>query len=225
MSNDVTLIGLMESIATHLPPAVDLPREEHSDWREEVIVAYCSGKGEFSQDTQFINLQLDMFDLHSRWIGYQQGVHQSESTPADLLYVPPMPEGPMDQPVGPVPHLPIKEWTKGVWTFADGSQIYAAGVAMSHLVPLNDGSFLFMVTTDQTVTGGTGRYKGVYGTKQATGTAFVPREIVGHFPAQGMIFDAHTIETFRAVKHHDLKVQPAVHASAGGAEPKEGKQQ
>ncbi len=205
MPNDVNLLGLLDSIANQLPPAAELTRDEHSNWREEVILAYCSGTGTFSQDTKFINLQLNMFDLHGRWIGFQQGVHQSESTPADLLFVPPMPTGPMDQPQGPVPHLPIKEWTKGLWTFADGSQIYAAGVAMSHLVPFTDGSYLFMVTTNQTITGGSGRYHGVYGTKQATGTAFVPAAAMANFPSPGLAFSAHTIETFRLVKHHDLK--------------------
>jgi hypothetical protein len=222
MPDNASLLSLMESIANHLPPAVELPREAHSDWREEVIIAYCSGKGKFSQDMRFINLQLNMYDLQGRWIGYQQGVHQSESTPADLLNVPPMPEGPMDQPQGPVPHLPIKEWTKGVWTFADGGRIYAAGVAMSHLVPLNDGSFLFMVTTNQTITGGTKRYKGAHGTKQATGTALIKREDAAHFPSPGGVFDAHTIETFRLVKHDDLKIQPAPPADTEGAETKKG---
>jgi hypothetical protein len=110
LSGDAALLGVVESIANHLQPVSELPREEHSDWREEIIIAYCSGKGKFSQDTQFISLQLDTFDLHGLWIGYQQGVHQSESTAADLFNVPPMPEGPANEPHGPVPHL----WTKGV---------------------------------------------------------------------------------------------------------------
>lgn len=217
-THEKSLACLMESIANHLPPASELPRDAHSDWREEIIIAYCSGKGKFSQDKQFINLQLDMYDLHGKWIGFQQGVHQSESTAADLFYVPPMPEGPMNKPQGPVPHLPIKEWTKGVWTFADGSQIFAAGVAMSHFVPFTDGSFLFMVTTDQTITGGSGRYKGVYGTKQATGTAFVPGAVMAHFPEPGMEFHARTIETFRLVKHHDLKPPAAVMETRRGGQ-------
>jgi hypothetical protein len=114
----------------------------------------------------------------------------------------------MDQPVGPVPHPEIKEWTKGLWTFADGSEIYAVGQARSHLVPLTDGSFLFMVATGQIITNGSGRYDGAHGTKQATGTTLVPAGLIqqGKFPAPGMVFDAKTVETFRILKKQDMAV-------------------
>lgn len=217
MSSEPTLTGMLSLIAANLPPGPALPRSPdptktpYSSWREEIIVTYCVGQGKFSSgadfnpSVQYINLQMDMFDISGKWIGYQLGVHESHSTPQDLLSVPPL-AAPYNQPPVPHPAGATKEWTKGVWTFEDGSKIYAVGPAWSHLVPFNDGSFLFMVTTGQTIVKGTGRYEGAHGIKEATGTAFVPAGLIqsGQFPAPGLQFIAKTIEVFRIVKKQDL---------------------
>jgi len=166
-----------------------------SGMREEVIVVYFVGRGKFSDDMRLINLNMTMFDLDGNAIGQQHGVHESTSSLGDLFFIPPTPSGPFDQP--PVPVAPVLEWTKGIWTFADGSSVYAVGPARSHIVPFNDGSLLFTVTTGQTITSGTGRFANAFGIKQATGSAFIPREAVGSFPHPGLEFDAHTIEAFR----------------------------
>jgi len=150
---------------------------------------------------------MDGYDvLTGKWFGYQLGVHHSIATVQDFFTNPSPPQGEFSDPASPVPPTAVKEYTKGVWAFADGSEIYAVGPAQSHLVPFKDGSFLFMVTTAQTITEGTGRYKGCAGTKQATGTAFVPPGLIqsGKFPAPGLEFEAKTIETFRIVKKQDL---------------------
>lgn len=224
MSTDrKTITGILDSIAAGIAPgagrAREIPRIEHSNWREEVYVVYYVGKGKFSSASNFtwnppankfdfyINLQMDGYDiLTGKWVGYQLGVHHSLATVQDFLSTPPPPQGKFDDPASPVPHMPEKEFTKGVWSFADGSEIYAVGPAQSHLIPFQDGSFLFMVTTGQTITEGTGRYKGCAGTKQATGTAFVPPGLIqsGKFPSAGLEFEARTIETFRIVKKQDL---------------------
>ena len=223
-----TISEVLSSIAAGIGPgagrALQIPRVAHSNWREEVHVVYCVGKGKFSENPDFrerqlINLQMDMFDLNGKWVGYQLGVHESTSTPEELLRVPPPPPGSMDVP-SEVPGPPIKEWTKGVWTFADGSEVYAVGQAQSHLVPFRDGSFLFMVTPGQVITNGTGRYEGAHGTKQATGTTLIPpgRIQSGQFPAPGKTFDAKTIEVFRIVKRQDIKGE-GPQAGGPAAEP------
>jgi hypothetical protein len=205
-----TVIGLLTKIAVgggasaglrHDP---DPNKDPHSSWREEVLIVSCVGQGTFSQDLKFINLQMHMYDLLGKWVGFQLGVHESESTLEDLLAVPPPPSGPT---VLDVPHPEVKEWTKGVWTFADGSAVYAAGQAKSHLVPLSDGSALFMVTTGQVITSGTGRYAGCHGIKEATGSTLVPRELLAgqKFPAPGLKFEARTMEVFRILKAADLQ--------------------
>lgn len=221
-TKDVTLTGLLDQIAdkTEFPfrPS-DLRLNVQSNWREELQVVYCVGQGKFSSPPNFsfdpdpanvyINLLMDVYDLNGNWIGTQEGVHLSHSTAADLLAVPPPTQDPFDQPDSPVPQPPAKEWTKGRWTFADGSSVLAVGPARSRLVPFKDGSFLFMVATGQTITSGTGRYEGCAGTKQATGTAFVPAGLIpGKFPVAGMTFEAKTIEVFRLVKSRDIGPPP-----------------
>jgi hypothetical protein len=215
MGDTKTLTEIVRDIADGVPPPADLlhssisPLDPHSSWREEVIVTYCVGNGTFSKGDQFspplvyINLQMDMYDLHGRWLGFQLGVHESNSTPADLLAVWQQ-SAPWTDP--PVPHPDVKEWTKGIWTFDDGSEIHAVGPAQSHLIPFKDGSFLFMVTTGQTITNGTGRYAGCHGIKEATGTAWVPPGLIqsGKFPEPGGTFVARTLEVFRIIKKKDL---------------------
>lgn len=214
-----SITTLLDKVASSIGPgagqALRIPRDAHSNWREEVYVVYYVGRGKFSSGSNFqwgpdryefyINLLMDGYDLNGNWFGYQQGVHHSLSTVQEFLSTPPPPEGGFNDPNSPVPHPPVKEYTKGVWTFADGSEIYAVGPAQSHLVPFKDGSFLFMVTTGQTITKGTGRYEGCAGIKQATGTTYIPPGAIqsGKFPTPGMEFEARTIETFRIVKKQD----------------------
>jgi|GEM_PF-1285686 hypothetical protein len=219
-----TISGRLSEIAAAIGPgagqATRIPRVAHSNWREEVYVVYYIGKGKFSSPPNFqfgpdkfefyINLQMDGYDLNGNWFGYQLGVHHSLSTPQDFASVPPPPTGAFNDPASPVPHPPVKEYTKGVWTFRDGSEIFAVGPAKSHLVPFKNGWFLFMVTTGQTITNGTGRFEGCAGIKEATGTTLIPPGLFQseQFLKGGLEFEAKTIETFRIVKKRDIKPFP-----------------
>jgi hypothetical protein len=164
---------------------------------EELLVCYFTGDGLFSADLRYITLNMTMYDLDGKTIGTQHGVHDSLSDFNYIFTTPPTPAPMFDEP--PVPVQVAQEWTKGIWTFADGSAVYAVGPARTHIVPFADGSAMFNVTTGQTITGGIGRYKDAYGVKQATGSAFIPASIVqsGQFPAPNFRFVAHTIEVFR----------------------------
>jgi hypothetical protein len=222
--NASTIIGTLQQIAAKVPPTAlpyQLPRETKGLQMEEVILVYCVGQGTFSEDSgpdhAQINLMMDMYDFHGNWVGFQQGVHVSDSTPADLLTTPPPPPAPFNQP-SPVPRQTVKEWTKGIWTFADGSSVYAVGPAQSHLVPFKDGSFLFMVTTSQVLAGGTGRYEGCVGIKNATGTTHVPAGLLqsGKFPTPGLQFTARTIETFRIALQPFVQPLPPPGGEGGG---------
>jgi hypothetical protein len=223
--NASTIIGTLQQIAANLPPNAlpNLPPLETKGlWMEEVILVYCVGEGTFSDDTTperaQINLMMDMYDFHGKWVGFQQGVHLS-LTPIPVLFgTPPPPPPPFDRP-SEVPRQDVMEWTKGLWTFADGSAVYAVGPAQSHLIPFKDGSFLFMVTTGQVLTaGGTGRYAGCVGVKNATGTAFVPPGLLqsGKFPAPGLKFQARTIETFRIATKQYQAPPPGPGGGGGG---------
>ncbi|MES1241637.1 MAG: hypothetical protein ABUT39_08455 [Acidobacteriota bacterium] len=223
-----TIVGLLQRIAANIPPNAlpNLPPLETKGlWMEEVILVYCVGEGTFSDDTSeersYINLMMDMYDFHGKWIGFQQGVHLSLTPTPVLFRTPPPPPPPFNQP-SLVPTQDVLEWTKGLWTFADGSAVYAVGPAQSHLIPFKDGSFLFMVTTGQTLAGGTGRYEGCIGIKSATGTAFVPPGLLqsGQFPRPGLKFQARTIETFRIATKQYVQQPPT--GGGGQGSKKEG---
>lgn len=189
-------LGLAQSSSAEMEAA----RNKRTSAHEELLICYFTGDGRFGADPahlSYINLNMTMYDLDGRPIGAQHGVHESLSDLPYMLTTPPNATAPFYEP--PVPVQKPQEWTKGIWTFADGSAVYAVGPARTHIVPFKDGSLLFTVTTGQTITGGIGRYKGAYGIKQATGSAFIPAAVVqsGQFPTPNFKFVAHTIEAFR----------------------------
>jgi hypothetical protein len=174
---------------------------------EEVFIVYSSGKGKFSETgpPYYINLEVDLYDFSGRWIGYESGVNLSLDPPPASFGTPEPPPLPIDEP--DVPAYPARAWTKGLFTFNDGALI-VAGPALTHLTPLkSNGDMLFSVTTSHIITGGTGLYEGAKGTKQATGTAIVPHELLqsGKFPSPGLEFPVTTIETFRLIRKQFLE--------------------
>jgi hypothetical protein len=223
MAKSKSISEALRRIAANVPPTSfpNLPpRDAVGAWMEETILVYCVGQGTFSDDMRYINLMMDMYDFHGKWIGFQQGVHLSYTPVPELFAVPPPPQPPFDAP-SDVPRQKVQEWTKGLWTFADGSAVYAVGPAQSHLIPFRDSSFLFMVATGQVLSGGTGRYEGCVGIKSATGTAFVPPGALlsGKFPQPGLQFTARTIETFRiATRQYTAAPPPPAGAEAPPAE-------
>lgn len=195
-----TLISSIDALASSTAAAAVVPPPEARSWpEEEVYLYYCVGHAKFSQDMRVINLQMQMYDINGKWVGWQFGTHESDTPLNELLNYPPMPPTPINQP--PVPHLPVQEWTKGLWYFADGSGISATGPAQSQLIPLKNGAFHFKVTTGAVITSGVGLYEGCAGIKEATGTAIVPPGLIpGKFPQPGLVFEARTFETFRIVR-------------------------
>jgi hypothetical protein len=197
--------------ATNPPLRTSHPYEARSTSVEEVFTIYNVGRGTFDHTTHYINLQADMFDLMGQWVGIQTGVHVN-TTPPDppdllprrLFAVPPAPPRPIDQPL--VPHEHRTEWTKGLFTFADGSSMVGEGPAWTHLIPVVDGAFIFMVTTSQVITQGTGVFEGVQGIKQGTGSTYVaPGLFPAQFPSPGFEFTAKSIDLFRIVRKGFLK--------------------
>lgn len=170
------------------------------DPRDELIVRYAKGTARFSQDKQYITLDLKMYTLTGEEDGTHRAVLQAlYKTPQDLLQVPKLPAGPMDQPVGPVPHINPLGQTKAIWNFLDGSSITVVGPSLSHLVPLKDGSFVFCVSTAQLVTGGTGRYEGVVGAHQTLSASYIPAG-VDIFSPQVTAFEITNLETFKVIR-------------------------
>ncbi|HEX3555638.1 MAG TPA: hypothetical protein VIA62_20645 [Thermoanaerobaculia bacterium] len=179
-----------------------------ADPREQVLMRYCNGRGRFSPDKKYINLQMQMFDPYGRPDGYMAGVWQALFTdPQQLFYIPPQPERPFDVPVGPIPAVQPAANTKGTWTFGDGSSITVVGPATTTLTQLPDGSYLFMVATMQWITNGTGRFAGAQGLKSSLGSTHVPAG-VDLFSADIVDFDATTIDTFRVMPGQFIGLPP-----------------
>jgi hypothetical protein len=193
-----TLQTLVDSLGRYLTAM-------RSDPREEVILRYTKGKGRFDRQKRFITLTMAQFRFSGEQDGHHEGVWERQfERPEQLIARPANPQGPYNEPRGPVPHVPIIAQTKGVWVFEDDSAITAVGPALSHLVPLKGGGFLFTVTCAQYVTGGTGRYKGVRGLKTSLGSTFVPRG-VDLFGQADIEFDATTVDTFRVVRAGSIR--------------------
>ena len=216
MPHDLNSInGVLDIIAQTLGEALDFSSEENRiTGMEEVFSVYNVGRGKFDETAKFINLRLDMFDFNGKWAGFQSGVHISHTPSAKLIEAPASPLGSFAEP--PVPRETVTEWTKGLFTFADGSTIIAQGPALTHLVPMKDESFLFMVTTAQVITQGTGVFEGVHGVKQGTGTTHVGPGLLqsGKFPSPGFEFEARFIDTFRLIRG-GFQNSPAVSGSKG----------
>jgi hypothetical protein len=186
-----------EELSLHFDPALHAAQ---SDPREEVIIRYTRGTGRFSADKKYITLLMKQYMLDDQADGYHQGVWEARfKDPSELLARPPNPTGPMNEPRGPIPHIPVVAYTKGIWVFGDGSSITAVGPALSHLIPLKDGSFLFMVSTGQIITNGTGRYGRAQGLKTSLGATHIGAG-VNLFGPGNVQFTAMTIDTFRVVK-------------------------
>jgi hypothetical protein len=184
---------------------------------EQVLVRYTRGQGRFSPDKRYITLSMTMYTPDGRPDGHHEGVWEAQfRDPSELLWRPDPPTGPMNEPQGPVEQLNPSAETKAVWVFGDGSTITAIGPAMSHLVQLEDGSFLFMVCCAQTITGGTGAYEGAHGLKTSLGSTHVPRG-VDLFGPGDVQFEATTVDTFRV-----LNVRNATDRSAPNPGPPTG---
>ena len=164
---------------------------------EQVLISYTRGRGRFSDDRRYIALTNTIYELDGRENGVHNGVWQALfSTPEELFARPSEPTGPMNQPVGPVDRVAVTANTIARWTHADGSRIDSVGPAASHLVPLADGSLLFLVITAQIVTQGTGRYRGARGLTQSLGATHVPRG-TNLFTSPDPTFPALTFDTFK----------------------------
>ena len=180
-------------------PSPDISPNAKSAPTEEVFVRYGRGSGSFSADKAFIVLSMKEYHLNGAQDGIQKGVwHRQFSSPADLN-PPAPPTGPMNEPVGPVPHVAPTAQTKVYWRFEDGSEITAVGPAAVGLLPLTDGSFLFLVSTAQIVTSGSGRFEGAYGLVQSLGATHVPAG-VDLFGPGDLTFPASTMDTYRVIR-------------------------
>jgi len=202
----------LDKIASSLGGQFHIPEAAYSDpSREEVIIRYTVGTGEFSKDKKYNVLRMKMYKMNGDHDGVWEPQHVNLTTPEGqkeavelLMSRPKPPQGPLDKPAGPIEHIPIRAYTKAIWGFGDGSSITAVGPANLHLVSFKDESSIFLVSVAAIITNGTGRYEGAYGVKTALGSTFVPKG-VNLFDAPGGKFGAVTVETFRVIRAEYVK--------------------
>jgi len=215
MNND-TLIGALSRIADVNKEGFDklaaafggggteVPDAARSDPREEVLVRYTVGTGEFSNDMKYNVLRMRMFKMDGEPDGSHDGVWEPLLPPQELRKRPKPPKPPLDEPKGPIEHIPIRAYTKAIWTFGDGSSVTAVGPANLHLVKFDDDSQIFLVSVAAIITNGTGKYDGAYGVKTALGSTFIPKGVDMFNLPPGTRFEARTVETFRIVRAEDV---------------------
>ena len=166
---------------------------------EKVLVRLTRGRGRFSRDKRYI-APLDADVPPRRYAGRVPGGRLGDACHRpERVAGPPVAAGPADGPAAGAGRAwrPTAE-TKAVWVFGDGSTISAAGPALGHLVPLEDGSVLFMICCSQTITGGTGRFAGAAGLKTTLGSSHVPPGVDLFGPGDAQ-FEAITVDTFRVM--------------------------
>ena len=180
----------------------------HSTANEELLITFTRGRGRFSQDKRYIGLQNTLYNLDGRENGRHEGVWNALfKSPEDLLARPGVPTGPMTEPVGPVEAFPVSANTIAKWIHADGSSISSVGPAASHLIPLSNGGYLFLVITAQLITNGTGRFANVKGLTQSLGATYVEKG-VDLFGGSVDSFPALTLDTFKIRRVASPPVNP-----------------
>jgi len=203
-TSDKTIISVLDKISGQLGArAFDVPMDAYGDktGREEVVIRYTVGKGEFGtgEDKNTSALHCAMFKLNGERDGTFEGVWQPQIKPATMLQRPEHPKDPLNKPEGPFPNTYIGAFTKAIWTFGDGSAIIGIGPASLQLVPFADGSHIFLVSVAGLISNGTGRYAGARGVKTALGATYIPQGVDMFNLPPGTMFDAVTVETFRII--------------------------
>jgi hypothetical protein len=175
-----------------------------SDPREEVLVRFSDGHVITDESSQFFSVRALMYTLDNRPDGIYEGEYQLIVAPAEVFNRPQPPVPPFDLPQGPLEHMIANTYTKGRWTFGDGSSLTAIGSANFHAVkttPGPDGPALLWITGHQIITGGTGRYEGAQGLKTQGGSANVG---AFGFGSPSRLFVGRTVDTFRVFRGADV---------------------
>ena len=73
----------------------------------------------------------DIYTLDDDLDGFYAGEYQLVAAPSDVFTRPPRLLPPFNALAGPVQHVTINAYTKGHWTFRDGSSLAAVGTANS----------------------------------------------------------------------------------------------
>jgi hypothetical protein len=155
---------------------------------------------------KYIEIKTVLHKLNGDPDGSYEGVDEPVVDVMEAFKRPSPPAPPFDQPTGPVDHVSVLSFSKGIWTFGDGSSIYAMGPANLHAIEYVDGAHNLWVTANQLIVGGSGRYQDCQGTKIVAGSSWVPKGIP--FTATAP-FSVKTIEGFRVIRKEYIGTMPS----------------
>jgi len=198
MRENPTLLESLERLARQMGGADFTPGDAYTHPWEELLIRYVIGRGRFSPDGKFINIDTKAYKLNGEDDGTYVGVDEPMFTDVTQTFGrPDPPQPPFDEPAGPVQHSVPLSYSKGLRTFPDGSTLTAIGPANLHVAIYVDGASQFWVTSNLIVTNGTGRYEGAQGMKTVAGSTWVepgkPLTELGEFSVK-------TVEVYRIVR-------------------------
>ncbi len=168
----------LEEIALKLGarPEGGAPKAAHVSV-EDLVVCYTKGIGTFSPDRRYLSVRGQIFKLGGEADGHWAGEHEIVIPLAEAWKTPPPPPPPFNRPVPPVPEPPAQAYTKGTWTFGDGSSVTAVGQALVHAAKVQTGETDLWIAANQLISYGTGRYEGAQGLKTAAISILIPEGV------------------------------------------------
>ena len=137
--------------------------------------------------------------------GNWAGEHQILIPLSDIWTTPPPPPPPFNIPVPPVPTPEAQGYTKGTWTFGDGSSITAVGQAQLHAAKFQNQATDFWISADQLISNGTGRFAGAQGLKIAGISILIPPGVA---LGEAGEFIVKSIDVFRITRKEFIGAPP-----------------
>jgi hypothetical protein len=209
MQTEKTITAALEEIAGKLGGLHEITGEAQTDPREELIVRYTVGSGDFviANNAFKILVRGKMHKLNGDEDGDWQRIDQPIVPIPETFKAPPTPKPPFDRPEPPVDEVPIQSYSRGIFRFRDGSSLTAIGPANIRVIYYVDGAAQLWITGEQIITNGTGRYAGAQGLKTVAGSTWVPADKAQDLSQPGT-FLAKTIEVFRVIRREHIGPLP-----------------
>jgi hypothetical protein len=210
MSNSSpSLLASIRGIADKLSVAWRVPAAAHVSV-EDLVVIYTIGEGTIirdqSQQKTYLKARGEIYRTDGTRDGSWEGVHEIVVPLAELWNRPPPPPPPFNRSEPPVPEPPAQAYTKGTWTFGDGSSLTAVGQAILHAAELQNEATNLFIAANEIVSSGVGRYDGAHGLKTSAISLFFPPGV----PLDGETnVTLKSLEVFRVTRKEFIGQPPA----------------
>jgi hypothetical protein len=213
-SVNVKLDKIVASIGGIQGEQLAVYKEAISDPREELLLCYTVGDLVFTpfRDSKGNEIRYGLLDMGLYTLDGQLNVRyrviwqpNPNVPPTELSKRPPEYSGPWDKVVKPIPKLEMRANSNAEYTFErEGGTLYATGPANLLLVPLDDGSQMFIISVATFITGGTGVFKGCWGVNTALGSSFIPKGTDVLRTPYGKSIPGVTVSTFRVIRARNV---------------------